>query len=425
MQITLLALGSRGDVQPFIALGQALLQAGYQVRIATHGLFEDFVHRYGLEFALVEGNPQAIVSGEQGRTWLESERNPLKFASGFRDLMGPVLRKAMQDGLVACAGSDVLVFSGPAYYIGYSLAKKLAIPYIQAYLQPVHPTGDFPSALFPTSIQGGRLFNKLSHMIGGTLFWQMLLPVVNQARREYLDLPPLNRIGPFPEMQREQRPVLYGFSPAVLPKPANWGDWIHVTGYWFLSDEPWSAPVELADFLTTGEPPVYVGFGSMSNRDPERMTTTVLGALQRTGRRGVLMTGWGGLSQGDLPSGVFKLESAPHHWLFPQMGAVVHHGGAGTTAAGLRAGKPNAIVPFFGDQAFWGDRVAGLGLGPEPIGQGELSVDRLARAIEQALTDAAMQERASKLASMISAEDGTRAAVAVIQTTLQDATGTS
>lgn len=419
MRLTILALGSRGDVQPFVALGEALSQVGYQVRIATHSIFKEFVRQYDLDFAPVEGNPQAIVSGEQGRIWLESERNPLKFASGFRELMGPVLRQAMRDGLQACQGAEALVFGGPAYYIGYSLAKKLSIPYIQAYLQPVHPTGNFPSALFPTSIKGGQLFNKLSHFLGGALFWQLLVPVVNDARRDYLNLPPLSRMGPFPEMQREQRPVLYGFSPAVLPRPHDWGDWIHVTGYWFLDQADWTPPGDLEHFLAQGQAPVYIGFGSMANRDPERMAEIVLEALNRTGQRGLLMTGWGGLSQADLPAHVFMLEAAPHSWLFPQMAAVMHHGGAGTTAAGLRAGKPSIIVPFFGDQGFWGDRIAALGVGPEPIGQRELSAARLSQAIEGVVQDAAMQDRARRLGERIRREDGRQVAVSIFHRILR------
>ncbi len=242
MKITILALGSRGDVQPFTALGVGLAQAGFKVCLATHSHLEDLIRSHHLDFFPVEGNPKAIVQGDQGRTWLEFQRNPIKFVSGFRDLMGPILQRAMKDGLDACTGSDALLFGGPGYYIGYSIAKKLKIPYIQAYLQPVHPTRAFPSALFLVSVRGGGIFNYLTHALGGMLFWQLLLPAVNEARRKYLDLPPLNRIGPFPEMNREKRLVILGYSPSVLPRPPEWGNWIHVTGYWDLELAPWQPP---------------------------------------------------------------------------------------------------------------------------------------------------------------------------------------
>lgn len=415
MKITILALGSRGDVQPFMALGVGLLRAGFQVCLATHANFERFIRSYGLEFYPVEGNPQLIVQGDEGRAWLETQRNPFKFASGFRDLIGPVLKRAMNDGLDACVGSDALLFGGPGYYIGYSIAKKLEIPYIQGYLQPVHPTRAFPSALFPVPLKGGGGFNYLTHAAGGTLFWQLLLPAVNEARRLYLDLPPLNRVGPFFEMNREKRPVILGYSPTVLPKPPDWGEWIHVTGYWELDTPPWQPPQELVSFLDQGPPPVYIGFGSMANRDPERMTGLALEALGRSGQRGVLLTGWGGLVQTRLPDTVIKLDEVPHAWLFPQMSVIVHHGGAGTTAAGLRAGKPAVIIPFFGDQAFWGDRIHELGVAPPPLSQKSLTASALALAIDQAVTDRELRRRAAGLAERIRAENGIDCSIKIIQ----------
>jgi UDP:flavonoid glycosyltransferase YjiC (YdhE family) len=415
MKITILALGSRGDVQPYTALGVALQIAGFEVRLATHDLFVDFVRSYGLEFFPVEGNPQEIVQGERGRAWLETERNPFLFASGFRELMGPVLRQAMSSGLQACRDAEAIIFGGPAYYIGYSLAKKLNLPYIQAYLQPVHPTRALPSALFPTPIKGPGIYNYLSHILGGALFWQLLLPTVNAAREEFLNLPPLNRMGPFPEMQREKRPVVYGFSPVVIPKPADWAAWIHITGYWFLQERPWSPPPELVEFLAVDKPAIYFGFGSMANRDPERITGIVLEALQITGMRGIILSGWGGLRKADLPENVLMLAEVPHSWLFPRVAAVVHHGGAGTTAAGLRAGKPAVIVPFFGDQAFWGDRLHALGVGPAPISQKELTPMKLAQAILSALETSEIHKRAVQLGDQIRAEDGAAQAAELIR----------
>jgi UDP:flavonoid glycosyltransferase YjiC (YdhE family) len=211
-------------------------------------------------------------------------------------------------------------------------------------------------------------------------------------------------------------PVLYGFSPLVIPPPPDWGGNVHVTGYWFL--EPavsWTPPADLTTFLDGGPPPIYVGFGSMSSRRPEETTRLVLSALAQTGQRAVLLSGWGGLTKADLPDSVLMIHSVPHDWLFRRVAAVVHHGGAGTTAAGLRAGAPSVIIPFFGDQPFWGQRVVALGVGPEPIPRQQLTAESLAAAIEEAVTNVAMRRRAADLGEQIRAEDGVARAVEAIQ----------
>lgn len=422
MHLTMLAVGSRGDVQPFVALGVGLQQAGHTVRLATHQPFESFVRGAGLDFAPVEGNPQAIVQSEEGRKWLQTERNPLNFARGFRALMGPLMQQALQDSLRAAEGTDAIIVTGSSYYFGDSVATKLNVPFVQAYVQPVHPTHDYPSALFPMASGGHRLINYATYLIGGQIFWQLLRPTVNEARRDLLGLPPHSRLGAFIDHMKQRLPVVYGFSEAVLPRPKNWQDFISVTGYWFYDEQGWTPPADLLDFLLDGAPPVYIGFGSMTDDDPARMTDIALTALKRAKQRGILLTGWGGLAQGDLPDNVFKLESAPHGWLFPRMAAIVHHGGAGTTAAGLRAGKPTVIVPFFGDQPFWGYRVMKLGVG-QMVTRKQLSADSLGAAIERAVTDTAMQARAAALGERIRAENGVQRATDIITRYLEQVTG--
>jgi UDP:flavonoid glycosyltransferase YjiC (YdhE family) len=202
----------------------------------------------------------------------------------------------------------------------------------------------------------------------------------------------------------------------VIAPPADWPDYIHVTGYWFLEPPAgWEPPGDLVDFLQAGPPPVYVGFGSMLSRKPEETADLVLQALARTGQRAVLSSGWGGLKKEKFPETVFMVGSIPHSWLFPKMAAVVHHGGAGTTGAGLRAGIPSVITPFFGDQPFWGHRVYALGVGPEPIPRKRLTVENLAGAIQRAVSDMAIREKASRLGERIRAEDGIARAVAIIE----------
>jgi sterol 3beta-glucosyltransferase len=332
--------------------------------------------------------------------------------------MGPAIHQAMADAYEAAQGTDALIITGPSYYFGVSVATKLKVPFIQAYAQPLHPTGAFSSALFPLKNMSNPIFNYASHIIGGQMFWQLMRPILNAARRDFLQLPPIARIGDFIELTRRKLPVLYGYSQAVLPKPRNWGDFLHVTGYWFLDQPGWQPPADLQAFLDAGSPPVYIGFGSMSDRNPERMTEIVLKALAMSKQRGILMTGWGGLSQADLPDHVFKLEAAPHDWLFPRMAAVVHHGGAGTTAAGLRSGKPSILIPFFGDQTFWGVRVAALGVGAM-LERKQLTSEMLAASMHAAVTNGEMQLKAAALGECIRAEDGIGAAAQVIEQSLE------
>ena len=209
---------------------------------------------------------------------------------------------------------------------------------------------------------------------------------------------------------------MMGYSTKVLPPSANWHENIHVTGYWFLDEpEEWSPPPDLAEFLANGKPPVYIGFGSMANRDPEKNTQIVVDALVRSGERGLLSTGWGGLQNRSLPDTIFKIESCPHSWLFPRMKAIVHHGGAGTTAAAFRAGRPQIVVPFFADQPFWGKLTNQLGVGVKPLPNKTITVESLASAIQQVASHPEMQQKAIELGQTIRAEDGVNSAVKIIK----------
>jgi UDP:flavonoid glycosyltransferase YjiC (YdhE family) len=222
--------------------------------------------------------------------------------------------------------------------------------------------------------------------------------------------------GPFNADCLQGCPILYGYSPSVIPKPSDWDDHTHVTGYWFLDpDDDWTPPAALAEFLQAGPPPVYVGFGSMSSRKPEQTADLILRAIAQAKQRAIMLSGWGGLHKEDLPDTVLMVDSVPFSWLFPRVAAVVHHGGAGTTSAGLRAGVPTVVIPFFGDQPFWGQRVAELGVGPAPIPRRRLTAERLAQAMLRAVTDPAMRQHAANLGARIRAEDGIAGAVAVVQ----------
>jgi sterol 3beta-glucosyltransferase len=311
------------------------------------------------------------------------------------------------------AGSDLIVAGTSAIAGLLPIAGQLGVPVVQAYLFPFRPTRAFPSPLVP-GLPFGRALNRLSFHATRQIFWQSTR-VADVAVRQALGLAKGPLLGPFRALDRSPAPVLYGYSPLVLPRPDDWPRNVHVTGYWTL--EPpgdWSPPDDLLAFLDAGEPPVYIGFGSMGSRDPQAAGRIALEALARTGQRGLLATGWGGLRADALPAHVHLTRAVPHSWLFPRLAAVVHHGGAGTTAAGLRAGIPAIVVPFMGDQPFWGSRVAALGVGPAPVPRRLLDAKRLAGAIAQAVSDPDMRERAAELGRRLRQEDGVATAVAHI-----------
>lgn len=412
MRITVLAVGSRGDVQPYVALALGLQQAGHAVRLASHEGFRKLAEARGLAFAPVGANPKALLEGEAGQAWLTSGRNPLAFARAMYRLLEPEMERLVADCWAVCQGADAVVYS-PLGLPAYHIAEKLGMPSVAAALQPLTPTRAFPSVLMATGRPLGGTLNLLTHLLGEQLLWQPYRRWVNRWRQETLGLPPVPLLGPAHGFSRKRHLVLYGFSPVVVPKPEDWGDRIHVTGYWFLNrPEGWQPPRDLADFLAAGPPPISIGFGSMAVRDAARTTEMALEALKRVGLRGVLLTGWGGLEERQRSDQVFFVREVPHDWLFPRVAAVVHHGGAGTTAAALRAGVPAVIIPFFGDQPFWGHRVADLGAGPPPIIRRQLTVERLTTALRVVVSDEAIKRRAAALGERIRGEDGVQQAVA-------------
>ncbi len=415
MQITIIAPGTQGDVRPYVALGVGLKAAGHAVRVATHLNFETLVTRYGLSFCPMHGDTEALMRDPKVGNAL-AKNNPIAQISLLQKKLIVLNQQWMRDCLDACQEADVVIGGFGGVIAGQPVAEKLGIPFVQAWLVPFLPTRAFPAVTFPMmrTWLGGRL-NRLSHILGWRLMaWPMQRASVNAARRAVLGLPPAPYCdGPLAWLKQHDFPVLNGFSPNVVPPPPDWDAHCHVTGYWFLDPLPdWQPPSGLVDFLEAGPPPVYIGFGSMSHGDPQSATRMVLQALQLAGQRGVLLSGWGGLTQADLPPSVYMVDSVPHNWLFPQMAAVVHHGGAGTTAAGLRAGKPTIIAPFISlDQAFWGWRVADLGVGLPPIPSRRLTAENLAQAITTAVTDPVMRQKASHLGAKIRAEDGVSRAV--------------
>jgi sterol 3beta-glucosyltransferase len=414
MKITIIAPGSRGDVQPYVALGKGLKDAGHFVQILTTDDFHELVTTYGLNFVDMGGQMQDLARQMEE---LIKQGNFLKILKSMGQAAQELVNRASESGLEASQDSSRLIAGPGGLFVGLALSEKLGIPFIPAFYFPFTPTRAFPNTLVPLPpIRLPGWANRLSHYIAQQMLWQNYRTADAKARREILGLPPASWWGPFASLNQQQQTVLYGFSPLVLPPPADWGPAVHVTGYWFL-DPPagWEPPANLVDFLESGSPPVFVGFGSMTNSKAEYTTRLVVEALAITGQRGVLSAGWGGLSQKNIPETVHMVDSIPFSWLFPRMAAIVHHGGAGTTSAGLSAGVPSIVTPFMGDQPFWGQRVFKLGVGPRPIPLQRLTTERLAQAIQTALTDTAMRQQAAVLGERIRGENGVARAVEVIE----------
>jgi sterol 3beta-glucosyltransferase len=411
--ISIVASGTRGDVQPYVALGKGLKEAGYNVRLLSSENFETLVREAGVEFYSTGESIEAIIQSDEWHKTLESS-NFLKILAQMQRELKRYARTLAQRIPALLEGSDMIVAGAGGLGGVFAVADMLKIPMMQAYVFPFAPTREFPSPLVP-NLPFGRLLNPISFHLTRQMLWQSS-KVGDSATREVLRLKKGSFWGPFRMLAERKVPALYGYSRHVLPVPQDWDNTQNVTGYWFL-DEPdgWNPPPDLVEFLKAGPPPVYIGFGSMGSRNPQEAGQLAVEALERSGQRGILASGWGGISLSNLPQNVHLISSIPHTWLFERMSAVVHHGGAGTTAAGLRAGVPSIIIPFMGDQPFWGKRVADLGVGPMPIPRKKLTSQRLAEAIKEAVSNHVMRERAFVLGEKIRAEDGVGNAVALIE----------
>jgi UDP:flavonoid glycosyltransferase YjiC (YdhE family) len=310
------------------------------------------------------------------------------------------------------------VLSGTAIFPGFPIAESLGIPACAGVLQPLSTTTAFENAFFPACprwFPARGLYHRLTHLAFMALVAAFFGKGIQPMRRR-LELPPMTLGDMFARLKSPPGLTLYGISPSVLPQPTDWPACCRMTGYWFLdAADGWTPPADLEAFLEDGPPPVYIGFGSMRNEDPAAMARIVVQALERAGQRGILFRGWGGLQPGDLPPTIHAIDPVPHAWLFQRMAAVAHHGGAGTTAATFRAGVPGIAMPVFADQPFWARQVQRLGTGPAPVPHWQLTPDRLADAIRQAVEDPHIRANAAALGQHIRAEDGVSTAVHMIE----------
>lgn len=406
MRVAISTLGTRGDVQPYVALALGLMRRGHDVQLATPEQFAQFVTSHGVSFAPLPGDFLALLDTPEGKAAIAGGQG---FSAGFKLLkhVRPLMRQLLDAEWLAARdfAPDMLVYH-PKSIAAPHVAERLGIPSVLASPLPgFTPTAAFPSPLLPFASLGP--LNRMSHQLairgGAALFGKIL----RTWRNESLELSARGG-GTRPAA------TLYAYSRHVVPVPRDWGTDVAVTGYWFVDEPDWEPPQALRSFLAAGDKPVYVGFGSMPGLDPVQLANDVIAALARVGRRGVLATGGGALRVVNPPAHIHVVDAAPHDRLLPLTAAAVHHGGAGTTASALRAGIAMAICPFLGDQPFWGRRATALGVAGRQLDRKALGVDGLAAAIGDTL-DTGMRQRAARLGELIRAEDGVGVAVARLE----------
>lgn len=410
MKLALITFGTRGDVQPFIALGKALQARGHDVLLAAPDDFEAWVESHGLAFHGMGLDMQAFLSSPDARRLMAG--NWFALARIWRETILPLVRGSLEATSEAGRDADVLVYH-PKVVGAVDVAEATGAALVCAAPVPMFPTGAFPVLVWTRDY--GPWLNRLSYKMFN-LSRTPYARILNRWRRERLGLGKGPSFGTTDRFEGGLVTRLCAVSPAVLPRPADWDADALMTGYWFLDEgRDWQPEPALAAFLAAGEPPVYIGFGSMATVTPEQAAEQVVEGVRRAGVRAILATGWGGLAGIDVPETVHVIREAPHDALFPHVAAVVHHGGAGSTAAGLRAGRPTLVCPLGVDQPFWGARVATLGCGPAPLKLKRLRADRFAERLTELVRTESYRQCAGAVAAAIAEEDGVGTAVRVIE----------
>jgi sterol 3beta-glucosyltransferase len=406
MRVLIVTSGSTGDVAPLAGLGTRLRDAGHEVTVATHAPFREAVTAVGLGFTAIPGDMRELLPRARGQDGVTSGTGPRALAR-LLSIARPLVAElgAGITAAVAATRAEALLLSTIVAPLGYQIAEAYGLPRAGVFPQPIQATREFGSVLV-----GGRSFGALGNLALGRAVDHTARPLyarpIRDLRRSF-GLPPAS-MRTLAAAQQFAGPTFHGFSEAVVPRPADWPASLRVTGYWWPARPGgWTAPAALESFLAAGPKPVFVGFGSMAPGHGASFAGPVLDAVRRAGMRAVVQAGWSGLDVGDHDD-VLSVGELPHDWLFPRMAAVVHHAGAGTTAAGLRAGVPAVTVPVLADQPFWARRVHALGAGPAPLPLSRLSADGLRQRLREAVTNPHYSARAQAIAARVAAEDGAR-----------------
>jgi sterol 3beta-glucosyltransferase len=405
MRVLIATAGGRGDVAPITGLATAIRAAGHSVTVTCNDEYEGLVVGCGLEFRPLPGTHGMFADPR----WMQTSGGPA-WAVSMTRLLAEHLR-TVDKALLAVArqdAPDVLALTGITAASGHHVAEGLGLPGMELQLQPAYPTAEFPP-----SIVGSRSFGRSGNRIAGRATTSAVALVAagpgREIRRELgLPRPGIRRLLSG-QSGAPRRPVFHGFSPAVVRRPADWPDHYQVTGYWWPPrPAAWSPPEKLEEFLASGPPPVFFGFGSLTPAQPAEFIELAAEAGRQAEVRQVIQTAEADPAPADRrpPGDSIVIGDVPHDWLFPRMAAVVHHAGGGTLAAGLRAGVPAVTVPVTADQPFWAARLAALGAGPPPIPHKQLSVAALAAAIREAVARSSYRTQAGAMARRLASEDG-------------------
>ena len=399
MKLVAMTYGTEGDTRPIAALCRALMDAGYEVTLLADGSTLGSARDLGVPHATLAGNIRGTLPSVS-TSMVVSRKNSLNAtAQALARLVNENTDLWMRQVLDAAAGSDGLIVAGLAAFIGFSAGEKLGIPVIGAGMIPLTPTSAFPSPFLPPGSMP-RWLNRFSYRLVSELLWRAFRKATNAARWK-VGLPSGRKIW-------SGHPMLYGISPSLLPQPTDWPNNAWMCGQWMHPVRNWEAPPALESFLSAGDPPIYIGFGSMTGFDPHALLIAVIAAVD--GRRALFYPGWSGADPLKLPTNFSIIGDTPHDWLFPRMSLVIHHGGSGTTHSAARAGVPSVVLPFAADQFFWAEQLRRRGIAATTGSVRNVTPATLSSAIAAART-AALREQASALGERMRAENGLAAAV--------------
>jgi UDP:flavonoid glycosyltransferase YjiC (YdhE family) len=410
MKLVTITYGTEGDTRPLAALSRALLDAGHETTLLADGTTLGSARALGVPHQALAGDIRGTLQPGTGIASVLDQTNPNATAQALARIANENALAWARQTLEVAKDCDALIVAGLAAFVGLSVAEALRIPVMGAGMFPLTPTSAFPSPFLPPR-RVPRWLNRFSHRLVTELLWRAFRKATNEARVQVCGLAPRKKSW-------IDHPMLYGISLSLLPRPADWPSNAHMCGQWVMPAREWDAPQPLLDFLAAGEPPIYVGFGSMVGFAQRELLDAIVQAV--AGRRAVFYPGWSGAQSLALPANFFVLGDTPHDWLFPRMSMVIHHGGSGTTHSACRAGVPSIVLPFAGDQPFWAEQVRLRGVAPETPGARHITADSLTRAIETA-SKPEMRNRAAALGASMQQEDGLGAAVATITAYLASA----
>lgn len=412
--VTLISVGSTGDILPYISLAIKLKEKGARVTLCSYVNYTELVQNNKINFYPLSFDIKDFLKSEDiGKRFT---KNFFKEMAALKKTLEPVFYRNFDETWEASKNADILIYH-PLVYNGLNLAEKLDIPaFLSAAVPVLAPTKDFTVPTFGYKDLG--LLNKLSYL---TLRLS-LMPyhsIINNWSVKKLGLKPYTPFkSPF-KRNGKDIPILYSYSPALFPAASDWKEHVNISGYWFLNQQHyWKPSEELTQFINSGPPPIYIGFGSMPGTNTDKLTEIIIDTINLSKQRAIVATGWGGLNKIENTKNILCIESAPHDWLFPRVSLIIHHGGSGTTAATLKFAKPSIICPFMLDQFFWSKLLYKKGLSLKPLPQITLNSGQLVSFINETLKDNKIKENISNLSSTINNEDGPEEAARFISSYL-------